>query len=401
MPKRKQRPIKRRQASRARIQRPHSRDVGAASLTLHKRRVGKITVHPTVPLTPASLPLIYTPGVGVVASYVAEHPDTTNQYTARGRTVAVISDGSAVLGLGNIGPEGALPVMEGKAALFSSLAGLNAVPVVLSTQDPDEIIAAVEAIAPSFGAINLEDIAAPRCFTIEQRLIERLSIPVLHDDQHGTAIVALAGLINAFTVVRKTLATSRVAVIGAGAAGTAITKLLLAYGVGDIVVVDSHGIIGPLRTDLTTDREELASYTNHERRSGGVLEAVAGADAVVGVSVAGTLSPEHIRVMAQSPIVFALANPTPELSPHEARKAGAAVVATGRSDFPNQVNNALAFPGLFKGALEHGVHVFTTDMKLRAAEKLAGLITKPTPTRILPSIFDARVVRAVASAVRY
>jgi malate dehydrogenase (oxaloacetate-decarboxylating) len=290
--------------------------------------------------------------------------------------------------------------MEGKAVLFKELAGLDAVPIVLNTQDPDTVVAAVEAIAPSFGAINLEDISAPNCFSVERMLIERLSIPVLHDDQHGTAIVVLAGLLNACTVVGKDLATARVAVVGAGAAGTAITRLLLAHGVGDVVVVDAVGIVHALRTDLTPDQEALAAITNKEQRLGGVREAVAGADAVVGVSVAGALRSEYIRIMAQQPIVFALANPIPEIMPEEAYAAGAAIVATGRSDFPNQVNNALAFPGVFKGALTRGVRVITDDMKLRAARNLAGVIKRPTATTILPSLFNPRVVRAVARAIQ-
>jgi malate dehydrogenase (oxaloacetate-decarboxylating) len=375
-------------------------DTTSRALELHKKHGGKLEIRSRIPLTADSLKLIYTPGVGDVASYLSEHPEETSRYTGRGRTVAVISDGSAVLGLGNIGPEGALPVMEGKAVLFKELAGLDAVPIVLNTQNPDEIVAVVSAIAPSFGAINLEDISAPRCFTIEERLIQTLSIPVLHDDQHGTAIVVLAGLLNAHKVVGKSLETSRVAIIGAGAAGTAITKLLLAHGVGDVVVVDSHGILSAMRTNLKPHEQELMRCTNTEGRFGGVLEAVAGADAVIGVSVSGTITQEHIRRMAQHPIVFALANPVPEIMPDVAHTAGAVVVATGRSDFPNQVNNALSFPGLFKGALEHKICVVTEDMKLRAAYNLAGLISRPTAGKILPAIFDKRVVTAVAKAIR-
>jgi malate dehydrogenase (oxaloacetate-decarboxylating) len=375
-------------------------DTTSRALELHKKYGGKLETRSRIPLTPDSLKLIYTPGVGDVASYLAEHPEETSRYTGRGRTVAIVSDGSAVLGLGNIGPEGALPVMEGKAVLFKELAGLDAVPIVLNTQNPDDIVDAVTAIAPSFGAINLEDISAPYCFSVEERLIQTLSIPVLHDDQHGTAIVVLAGLLNAHKVVGKSLETSRIAVIGAGAAGTAITKLLLAHGVGDVVVVDTHGILSTMRTNLKPHEQELMRCTNAEGRFGGVLEAVAGADAVIGVSVPGTITQEHIRRMAQHPIVFALANPVPEIMPDVARAAGAVVVATGRSDFPNQVNNALAFPGIFKGALEHGVRGITEDMKLRAAYNLAGAITRPTANKILPTIFDKRVVPAVAKAIR-
>jgi malate dehydrogenase (oxaloacetate-decarboxylating) len=290
--------------------------------------------------------------------------------------------------------------MEGKAVLFRELAGLNAVPIVLNTQNPDEVVAAVTAIAASFGAINLEDISAPNCFEVERRLIEKLSIPVMHDDQHGTAIVVLAGLLNAHKVVGKSLATSRVAVIGAGAAGSAITKLLVREGVGDVVVVDATGIIHAMRTNLKSHEEELARITNKEQRFGGVLEAIAGADAVVGVSAAGVIKPEHVRLMAQHPIVFALANPVPEIMPDEAYAGGAAVVATGRSDFPNQINNALAFPGVFKGALMRNVRVITDEMKVCAAHNLAALIPKPSSRNILPTLFDARVVSAVAKAIR-
>ncbi|MBP9750058.1 MAG: NADP-dependent malic enzyme [Candidatus Pacebacteria bacterium] len=381
--------------------RQHSKEsVGEMALALHKKKRGKLRTAVTTPLTKESIALIYTPGVGAVSSFLATMPNKTNEYTWRGRTVAVVSDGSAVLGLGNIGPEGALPVMEGKAVLFKQLADIDAVPIVLATQNTDEIVAAVKAIAPSFAGINLEDISAPRCFDVERRLKDELTIPVMHDDQHGTAIVVLAGLINAHKVVKKNMAVSRVAVIGAGAAGTAIARLLVRYGVGDVVVVDSVGIISYVRGNLTSEKIALAEITNRERRTGGVLEAVAGADVVVGVSGPGTIIPEYVRIMAQRPIVFALANPLPEIMPSEACMAGAAVVATGRSDFPNQVNNALVFPGVFKGALENNVRRITDDVKVRVAEKLASLIAHPTPKKILPTLFDRRVVRAVASAVR-
>jgi len=353
-----------------------------------------------VPLSPAMLGLVYTPGVGAVSAHLAKNPHETNEYTWRGRTVAVVSDGSAVLGLGNIGPEGALPVMEGKALLFKTLADIDAVPIVLATHKVDEIVATVRAIAPSFGGINLEDIAAPACFEVERQLKETLSIPVMHDDQHGTAIVVLAGLINAHKVVGKDMARSRIAVVGAGAAGTAIVRLLVRYGVGDVVMVDRTGIIHTLRTNLTPEKQALTEITNSEQRTGGVLEALAGADAVVGVSGPGTILSEHVRMMAQKPIVFALANPTPEIMPDEAHAGGAAVVATGRSDFPNQVNNALVFPGVFKGALEHGVRRITDEMKVAVGKKLASLVARPTATNILPTLFDRRVVKAVASVVK-
>ncbi len=370
------------------------------ALALHKKLGGKIEVRSRACATRDSLKLLYTPGVGAVSMFLHEHPDKTRLYTGVGRTVAIVSDGSAVLGLGNIGPEAALPVMEGKALLFKEFGGVDAIPIVLSCHDTEDIIAAVKAIAPSFGGINLEDIAAPQCFEVEARLKEELTIPVMHDDQHGTAIVVLAGLINALKVAHKSPGRARITVVGAGAAGTAIAKLLVGFGVGDVVVVDSKGIIEPGRHYLHPYKKELAALTNHERRVGGVREAVAGADVLIGVSGPGTILPEHIRVMAQRPIVFALANPVPEIMPDEAIAAGAYVVGTGRSDFPNQLNNVLAFPGVFQGALSHGVTQITDTMKLKAAKKLAALVQKPTPTHIIPSTFDKRVVNAVASAIR-
>ncbi len=317
----------------------------------------------------------------------------------QGRTVAVVSNGSALLGLGNVGPKAALPVMEGKAVLMKELAGIDAIPLVLDSSEPDRLVETIKDIAPGFAAINLEDIAAPECFYIEERLMDELDIPVMHDDQHGTAIVVLAALINAHRVVHKDLARSRIAIVGAGAAGTGITRLLLQYGVGDIVLIDRHGIVSTMRTDLTPTKQHLASLTNTEQRFGGTMEALAGSDVVIGVSRAGTVTSEHVRMMAQRPIVFALANPEPEIYPSDALSAGAAVVATGRSDFPNQVNNALVFPGMFKGALRNKVQRFTDTMKLDAALALANLVSRPTAKKILPSIFDKRIVRTVAQAV--
>lgn len=376
------------------------RDLRAQALAYHAKHAGKIEIRCSAAVTKDTLGLAYTPGVGAVASHLAKRPTDVGLYTWRNRTIAVVSDGSAVLGLGNIGPIGALPVMEGKAALFKTFAGVDAVPIVLDTQRTEEIVATVVALAPSFGGICLEDIAAPRCFEVEARLKDQLRIPVMHDDQHGTAIVVLAGLMNAHMVVGKDLAASRVAIVGAGAAGTAIAKLLVRYGVGDVIVVDSAGIIAPSRAGLSEDKRLLAGVTNFEHRTGGVLEAVAGADAVVGVSGPGTLLPEYVRVMAQRPIVFALANPIPEIMPDAALAAGAAVVATGRSDFPNQVNNALVFPGIFQGALTRGVRAITEQTKLRAARALAALVPQPTARKILPTLFDRRVVKAVAASVR-
>ncbi len=375
-------------------------DVFEKAMKLHKKMQGKIEVCGKASITKQTLPLLYTPGVAHVASLCAEHPEMKGVHTWTGRTIAVVSDGSAVLGLGAIGPHGALPVMEGKALLFKELGGVNAIPIVLDVHDVPSIVSAVQAIAPSFGGINLEDIAAPKCFAIEEELVRTLTIPVLHDDQHATAIVVLAGLINAHKVVKKNIVRSRIAIIGAGAAGTAIAKLLVRFGVGDVLVVDSQGLLCTNRISLTKEKEFLAQHTNKEGRCGSVLEAVVGADAVIGVSGPRSILPEHVRVMAQKPIVFALANPVPEITPEEAYKAGAWVVATGRSDFPNQINNVLAFPGIFRGALAHNVRFITDDIKLAVAKKLAGLVKNPTRQCIVPSVFDKSVASAVAHVVR-
>lgn len=377
------------------------KNVGKESLRVHRKLRGKIQTSLKGQIKNASdLAIYYTPGVGAVSSFLATHKKETNTYTGRGNTVAVISDGSAVLGLGNIGPEAALPVMEGKAMLFKALAGIDAVPIVLGTQDEDKIVEAVLAIAPSFGGINLEDISAPRCFSIERRLKEKLSIPVMHDDQHGTAIVVLAGGMNAAKVVGKNLKEMRIVIVGAGAAGAAIARLLYHYGVRAITVVDSVGIIGRSRSGITKEKMDLASFTNIEDRPGSLADALVGADMCIGVSGPGLIKPEYINTMALRPIIFALANPTPEITPEEAKQAGAFVVATGRSDFPNQVNNALGFPGIFKGALGRGVQAITDDMKVKAAKALAGLVSRPTREKIIPSVFDKRVVPAVAKTIR-
>jgi malate dehydrogenase (oxaloacetate-decarboxylating) len=374
--------------------------IGEQALALHKKLGGKIRTQALARVTKESLRLLYTPGVGAVSQHLAAHPEDTRNMTSAGRMVAIVSDGSAVLGLGNIGPMGALPVMEGKALLFKEFGGVDAVPLVLATQDPDEIVRIVQMVAPNFVGINLEDIAAPHCFDIEERLKNSLSIPVMHDDQHGTAIVVLAGLINAFKVVKKNITRSRVAIIGAGAAGTAIAKLLLQYGVMDVIVVDRKGIVSTRREDLSPEKRQLAEITNREHRTGGVVEAVVGADAIVGVSGPGTFWVEHVRIMAQRPIVFALANPTPEISPEDARAGGAVVIATGRSDYPNQINNVLVFPGVFRGAIDNHVKTITDEMKLKAAIKLASLVPHPTATKIIPTVFDRRVAKAIASVIR-
>ncbi len=343
--------------------------------------------------------LWYTPGVGAAASHMAAHPKDVRSMSVKRNSVAVISDGSAVLGLGNIGPYGALPVMEGKALIFKEMASIDAWPLVLDTQDADEIVRIAKAVAPNFGGINLEDIAAPRCFAVEAKL-QDIGIPVMHDDQHGTAVVVLAGLMNAAKVVHKPLARLRVVISGAGAAGTAIAKLLSSAGVAHITMLDRAGIIHVGREDLSEHKRELASFTGLHHSKGGLDEAVAGADAFIGVSGKGLFTAAHVRRMAERAIIFALANPVPEIMPEEAHKAGAAVIATGRSDFPNQLNNALVYPGIFRGALDKGVTKITEATKLRAAKALAGLVKRPTAAKIIPDLLDRRVVKTVAASVR-
>ena len=366
----------------------------------HRKLQGKIETRARAELTPENLATYYTPGVGKASSYLAEHPEKTRELTIKHDSLAVISDGSAVLGLGNIGPYGALPVMEGKAMLFKDLAGINAWPLTLDTQDVDAVVAAVKAVAPVFGAINLEDISAPRCYEIEERLQAELDIPVMHDDQHATAIIALAGLINAFKVVKKDLHEAKIAIIGAGAAGSALLRLLLDYGTRDVVMTDSRGIVEPSRTDLDPYKQQWAQLGNPRHLTGDAATAIQGADAVVAVSVPGSVTATHIKSMAQDPIVFTLANPTPEIMPDEAKAAGATVIATGRSDFPNQINNVLVFPGLFRGMLDSGVHQVTPAIKLRAATALAALVPELDAGHIVPSVFDQAVAPAVAAAVR-
>jgi malate dehydrogenase (oxaloacetate-decarboxylating) len=363
---------------------------------------GKIEVASKVPLRNRDdLSMAYTPGVGRVSMAIAEHPEDVWRLTTKGNTVAVVTDGSAVLGLGNIGPGAAMPVMEGKAALFKRFAGIDAWPICLDTQDTDEIVRAVELIAPGFGGINLEDIAAPRCFEIERRLRESLDIPVFHDDQHGTAIVVLAALTNALRVVKKELGAVRVVVSGGGAAGTAIVTLLLAAGVTDVVVVDRAGALSSDDDALSPVHRELAAVTNPRRVTGDLHAVLAGADVFIGVSAPGVLKPEWIQEMAPDAVVFALANPDPEVDPAEADKY-AAVVASGRSDYPNQINNVLAFPGVFRGLLDARASQVTIDMLLRAAEAIA-LVVKDdelNPNFIIPSVFHPDVPKAVAAAVK-
>ena len=376
-------------------------DYNKLALELHEKYKGKITtaLRDNGEIDRDKLSAYYSPGVGAVSQAIAENPADLPKYTWTNNLVGVISDGSAILGLGDLGPKAAMPVMEGKALLFKHFANVDAVPIVLDVHQPEEIIAAVKAIAPSFGAINLEDIAAPKCFEIEERLKAELDIPVFHDDQHGTAVVVLAGLINSMKVVGKNLPDCKVVMIGAGAAGTAIAKLLYAYGVHNIYAVDSRGIISDARDDLNAEKTALKQYLKTDI-NGSLNDAITDADIFIGVSKPGLLTPEMVAKMAKNPVVFALANPIPEIMPDIAKEAGVAVIATGRSDFPNQINNSLAFPGIFRGALDHGVKKITDEHKLAAAEALAALVEYPTADEVIPSPFDERVVPAVADVIR-
>ena len=372
--------------------------LSCVDLTMDRSRGGKTRTRATVALRDQEdLAFAYTPGVGRVAARIAADPAAAAHLTGKNNRVAIVTDGSAVLGLGNLGPLAALPVMEGKSALFAHLAGIDAVPICLDTHHVEGIVAAVTAIAPGFGGINLEDIAAPDCFAIETRLRDVLDIPVLHDDQHGTAVVVLAALRNALAVVGKRLATARIVVLGAGAAGTAVTRLLLAAGAHDVIVWAPVGVLHPRIGSLPAHKQDLARLTNPRRIDGGLADALRGADAVIGVSAAGVLNRELVAAMAPFPVVFALANPTPEVEPAAIADL-AAVIATGRSDHPNQVNNALVFPGLFRGALDAGRTSFDTPMMLACAQALAGLVPEPGADRILPDVLDPRVVPTVAAA---
>ena len=378
-------------------------DYGEEALKRHKKLRGKLSIKLKDTLdTKEKLSIYYTPGVATVSSYIAKHPMEARDYTWLNNSVAVISDGSAVLGLGDIGPYGALPVMEGKCMLFKHFANIDAVPIVLNVHSADEIVAAVKAIAPSFGGINLEDIAAPICFEVESRVKAALDIPVMHDDQHGTAVVVLAGLINAMKITGRKLRDCRIVIVGAGAAGVAVAKLLHKYAKPEIVTVDSKGAITLGRTDLNEHKRHLASLhkiIHHGSKIKPLDEVIAGADVFIGVSKPGLLTPAMIKTMDQDPIIFAMANPIPEIMPDEAKKAGAAVIATGRSDFPNQVNNALAFPGIFRGALDNKVKQITDEHKIAAAEAIAALVDKPTPDKIIPSVLDDRLAPTIAKVI--
>lgn len=375
------------------------------SLNLHRKKHGKLAISSKVPLrTRLDLSLAYTPGVAAVSRKIAAQPSAVRDLTIKQNSVAVITDGSAVLGLGNIGPAAALPVMEGKAILFKEFANIDAYPICLDTQDTEEIIRTIKNIAVGFGGINLEDISAPRCFEIERRLQLELNIPVMHDDQHGTAVVVLAALINALLVVKKSAKKLTVVINGAGAAANAIVKLLIAYGVqaSHILVVDSTGIIYSGRVGLNDEKKKIAKLTNAKKQRGGLEQALSGADVCIGVSVANALHPEWVEHMAQDPIVFAMANPNPEISLVNAKKAKIAVFGTGRSDYPNQINNVLAFPGIFRGALDAGATAITEKMKMAAALAIAKLVPKSqrSATYIIPSPLDRRVAKAVAKAVQ-
>ncbi len=360
---------------------------------------GKIEVRPTIEVRDREgLALAYTPGVARVSQALASDPELAYRYTWKGNTVLIVTDGTAVLGLGDIGPIGALPVMEGKALLFKDFGGVNAVPICLDTTDVEDIIETVVRIAPAFGGVNLEDISAPRCFEIEKRLQQLLDIPIFHDDQHGTAIVVLAALLNAAKVTGRTIAQLRVVVSGAGAAGVAVTNMLLDAGIGDISVADSHGIVSTTRGDLNSVKADLASRTNRAGISGAIAEAIRGADVFIGLS-AGNVPPEVVATLAPNAIIFALANPNPEIHPDLAARH-AVVVATGRSDFPNQINNVLAFPGIFRGALDVRASCITPMMRLAAANAIANVVGEDLSTSmVIPSVFDPRVGREVAAAV--
>lgn len=379
-------------------------DYREAALELHERCKGKIVVNSKVPLKgKEDLCLAYTPGVAEPCRRIHENEEEVYRYTAKSNLVAVVSDGTAVLGLGNIGPKAAIPVMEGKSVLFKEFGGVDAFPICLDTTDTEEIIRAVKLIAPVFGGINLEDISSPRCFEIEQRLEQELDIPVFHDDQHGTAIVVTAALINAAKIIGKKLEDMRVVLNGPGAAGTAIIKMISFAGVKDIIACDEHGILHRGRKEgMVSHKLSLCDITNKEDRHGDISDALNGADVFVGVSVPGALKPEMIRTMAVDPIVFAMANPVPEIMYDEAMRAGVKVMGTGRSDFPNQINNVLVFPGIFRGALDARARDINYEMKFAAAKAIASLVSEEelNPEYIIPSVFDRRVSDTVAAAVK-
>ena len=378
-------------------------DVRKEALRLSEELGGKIEVNPKVSITNMEeLSVAYTPGVAAVSSAIAENKEDVYKYTTKRNLVAVVTDGSAVLGLGNIGPEAAIPVMEGKTALFKAFADVDAVPISLDTQDVEEIISHVKAIAPSFGGINLEDISAPRCFEIERRLKEELDIPVFHDDQHGTAIVVLGALYNALKVADKKIESAKIIINGGGSAGTAIAKKMLAAGAKNVIVCDIDGMIAEDDPALDERHKDLASLTNPDNLKGDLQEAVKDADVFIGVSAPGVLKKEWIATMNEKPIIFAMANPTPEIMPDEAKEGGAFIVATGRSDFPNQINNVLAFPGIFRGALDARASDITDEMQIAAAQGIASVIPEAelSVENIIPNAFNPKVAEVVADSVR-
>lgn len=377
------------------------RNIGKKSLRLHKKLKGKVAITSKIKIkNHHDLSLVYTPGVAEVSKHLAKNKDEVDNYTMKKNCVAVISDGSAVLGLGNIGPEGALPVMEGKCLLFKDFADIDAFPIVLSTQDPDEIIKIVSAISTGFGGINLEDISAPNCFYIEETLKKKLDIPVVHDDQWGAATVVLSGLINSLKVVDKKIDQIKIVVLGSGAAGSAVIKIIKEYGAKNILICDRHGIIYQNRKENSPYKEELTKITNPNDVKGDLSLAMRNADVLIGLSGANLITESMVSSMNKKAIVFALANPIPEIMPDLAKKAGAYIVASGRSDFPNQINNALIFPGVFRGALDNKIKKITLDMFIKAAENLASLVKNPVPEKIIPSIFYKGVVDVVSQAIK-
>ncbi|OGE87575.1 MAG: malate dehydrogenase [Candidatus Doudnabacteria bacterium RIFCSPLOWO2_02_FULL_49_13] len=375
-------------------------DINEESLQLHEKHRGKLEIKSKIPLEDKhDLAVAYTPGVAAVSLAIGKDKSLAREYTIKHNTVAIVSDGSAILGLGNLGPEAALPVMEGKAILFKQFGNIDAFPICLDTQDTEEIIKTVKHLAPVFGGINLEDISAPRCFEIERRLRAELDIPVMHDDQHGTAVVVLAALINSLKLRGLTKEQVKIVINGAGAAGLAVTQLLLEYGFKNIVVGDTKGAIFEGRAGLNDEKVLIAKSTNREKIKGDLALIIKATDIFVGLSKPNLLLPEMIRSMNEKPIILALANPVPEIMPDQAHSAGAFIVATGRSDFPNQINNVLAFPGIFRGALDNGVVQFSSTMFINAANALAGFVQNPAPDKILPSVFDPGVAAAVAKAI--
>lgn len=376
-------------------------DIYQKSLEMHKKFQGKLSTTSLAKLeTREDLSWAYSPGVAEPCREIQKDETKMYDYTLKSRTVAVISDGSAVLGLGNIGHKASMPVMEGKCVLFKEFAGVDAFPIIVKTQDTEEFIQTVKNIADTFGGINLEDISSPRCFEIEERLKAELDIPVMHDDQHGTAIVTLAGLINACKITNRNFSDLKIVINGVGAAGTAIAKLLMLYGAKDVIMVDSNGAIFEGRENLNSEKSQIAKITNQNKISGKLADVIVGRDVFIGVSVAGALTAEMVSTMAKDAIIFAMANPTPEIMPDLAKSAGAKIIGTGRSDFPNQVNNVLAFPGIFKGVLKYNKKQITDEMKIKAAEAIANYITNPNEDQILPNPLDKGVANVVAEAMK-